>query len=181
ESAAALLRTGRNMWRNGISLVYLLAVRIRSTCPPKNRTGTESAHELTSPPIRLAAAGPASVNTTAGLPLARAKPSQMSKATRSWRAYISEISSVSAMASSSCPIDGPAIPAASVTPSETRAPLMAWATFMRTALVVVAGCRERLGQVRNDTREAGVAPAVRLNPQIDKVIRPVSATARLFG
>jgi hypothetical protein len=122
---AAHLLTGPNRSRNGISLVYLLAVRVRSTWPPKNSTGTESAHELTMPPIRFAAAGPASVNTTAGLPHARANPSQMSKATRSWRAYMIEISSASAMASSNCPIDWPAMPAASVTPSETSARLMA--------------------------------------------------------
>ena len=77
------------------------------------------------PPIRFAAAGPASVNTTAGLPPARAKPSQMSKATRSWRAYISEISSQSPIASITGQIDWPAMPAASVTPSDTSARLMA--------------------------------------------------------
>jgi hypothetical protein len=40
-------------------------------------------HEFTNPPIVFAAAGPESVKTTAGLPLARAKPSAISKAARS--------------------------------------------------------------------------------------------------
>ena len=119
------LLTGLKISRNGISLVNLLATLVRSLCPARNSTGTESPQELTMPPIRFAAAGPASVNTTAGLPLARAKPSQMSNATRSCRAYISDTSSQSPMASMTGQIDWPAMPAASVTPSETSARLMA--------------------------------------------------------
>ena len=127
---AAHLLTGAKMSRNGSSLVNLLATLVRSLCPARNSTGTESPQELTMPPIRLAAAGPASVNTTAGLPLARAKPSQMSNATRSCRAYISETSSQSPSASMTGQIDWPAMPAQSVTPSDTSARLMAWATFI---------------------------------------------------
>jgi hypothetical protein len=105
------------------------------------------------PPIRFAAAGPASVNTTAGLPPARAKPSQMSKATRSWRAYISEISSQSPIASITGQIDWPAIPAASVTPSDTSARLMAWATFMDD----VPRCVFEMRNGRQRRRYAGTA------------------------
>ena len=123
------LVTGRNSSTKGISLVWRLAIWSRSLCPARNSTGTESPQLFTSPPIRLAAAGPASVNATAGTPAARAKPSQMSNATRSWRAYISAISGRSAIPSSRGPTDCPDSPAASLTPSATRQSLMSSATF----------------------------------------------------
>ena len=102
----------------------------RSWIGANNRTGTESPQLFTIPAMALAAPGPASTNTAPGSPVTRAKPSQMSTATRSWRQYSAVRPSMPSRAETISVAEPPITPAMSRTPSSRHISAICSATFI---------------------------------------------------